>query len=85
MASKNTIVQQIENTIQGEFSSWSVGVTSDPAVRKAQLGNPLSWLQWQADSDKVAKQALDEIVGKGARRSGPVSQSGTFVYIFRSV
>ncbi len=84
MASKKTIVQQIEHSIQDEHGAWSIGVTPDPAARKAGLGNPLSWLQWQADSEDAASDILNDLVQSGVNRSGPAGQTGTFVYIFRS-
>jgi len=83
MTSKSDIRKQIESTVGGRYRDWQIGVTEDPLVRKAQLGNPLTWLQWQADSEESAGEIRDEFVNKGmmlSGRSGP--PSGDYVYTF---
>lgn len=81
MTSKADIRKQIENTVGGRYQDWQIGTTEDPVVRKAQLGNPLTWLQWQADSETAAADIRTEFVQKGMILSGA---AGRYVYIFTS-
>jgi len=82
MASEAIIISQIENTVGGKYSGWKIGITDKPALRKAQVGNPLSWLQWQADSHQAAKNVLQYFLQKGMKHSGTANKSADFVYIF---
>ncbi|MFQ5823701.1 MAG: hypothetical protein ACE5JB_06575 [bacterium] len=81
MASEATLKKQIEQTVGDDHSNWAIGVTDDPAGRKAQLGNPLSWLQWKADSEQVARNIKHFFLQKGMKRADGVPSTGHFVYI----
>lgn len=83
MPSETTIKRQIETTVSGKYSDWHIGVTDDPLVRKAQLGNPLSWLQWPAESTKSALNILKYFKSKGMKPTDVgAEESGKYVYIF---
>ena len=81
MATQETIVQQIERTVGGEYHDWQIGLTDDSSGSKAALGNPLSWLQWQADSADEAVGILDYFVQKGMQSVGKITRSGEFVFV----
>ena len=81
MASDAIIIQQIDRTVQGKYQDWIIGITNDAAARKAELGNPLNWVQWEADSEREALKVQRHFVRKGIHRdTGGVSQ-GNIVYI----
>jgi hypothetical protein len=82
MASEKTIIRQIEKTVGVSYSDWKIGITDDPAQRKAALGNPLNWLHWQADSIQGAQNVFRYFVQKGMKRSGVANKTATYVYIF---
>ncbi len=82
MASEKTIIRQIENTVSAKYTDWKIGITDDPAKRKAALGNPLNWLQWQADSNHDAQNVVNYFVKKGMKRSGVANKTAIYVYIF---
>jgi hypothetical protein len=82
MASERTIIKQIEKTVRGKYSDWQIGITDYPAQRKAQLGYPLSWLQWQADADQAARNVERHFLQKGMHRAGAVPKRAKFVYMF---
>ncbi|HEX9654195.1 MAG TPA: hypothetical protein VGA99_10835 [bacterium] len=82
MASEKTIIRQIEKTVGVNYSDWKIGITNDPAQRKAALGNLLNWLQWQADSHQEAQNVFRYFVQKGMKRSGVANKAATNVYIF---
>jgi len=81
MASEATIIKQIEKTVVGKYSDWLIGLTDDPALRKAQLGNPLSFLQWKADSEQAAKNVERYFLVKGIQSAGVAPKSALHVYI----
>ncbi len=81
MASEKTIKKQIEKTVNGKYSDWQIGLTNYPAQRKAQLGYPLSWLQWQANSEQAARNVERYFLQKGMHSAGPGPEEATFVYI----
>ena len=81
MASSLIIIDQIERTVNGAYSDWQIGITDDSARTKAQLGNPLSWLQWQANSPEDAIVVVEYFQKKGMQDAGYITKSADFVYI----
>ncbi|MFQ5637537.1 MAG: hypothetical protein ACE5IR_06030 [bacterium] len=81
MASEKIIKQQISHTVKGKYEDWLIGVTDDPIARKAQLGNPLDWLLWEADSEDVATKVKKHFVRLCMKSSRSPAKSGKFVYI----
>ncbi len=82
MTSEATIKKQIAKTASDDYSSWTIGVTDKPSLRKAQVGNPLSWLQWKADSEKAARNIERYFLRKGMMPDKAVPSAGQYVYIF---
>jgi hypothetical protein len=82
MASEATIKRQIAHTVGDDYSSWTIGVTQQPVVRKAQVGNPLSWLHWKANSERVALNVERHFLQKGMKPDTRVISSGQYVYIY---
>ena len=70
MASRVIIISEIESAVKDEYSDWKIGITNDPANRKAQLGNPLSWLQWKAASKEVASFVMQHFLSQGLKNAG---------------
>ncbi len=85
MATEATIIKQIEKTAAGKYSDWLIGLTDDPAVRKAQLDNPLSFLQWKADTERAAKNVERYFLAKGMHSAGAAPQSALHVYILLAI
>ena len=81
MAASLTIIDQIEKTVDGEYEEWQIGLTDDSPSRKAELGNPLSWLQWQAESFQEAQKVLNHFLEKGMGNAGSIKKIGDVVYI----
>ncbi len=84
MASVAIIIQQIETTVRRKYADWLIGVTVDSAERKAELGNPLNWVQWQADSPEDALNVLRHFSVLGMQPSGSTTAAGDVVYILLS-
>ena len=81
MASSLIIIEQIERTVNGAYSDWQIGITDDSALTKALLGNPLSWLQWQANSTEEAVAVVNHFAEKGMKNLGCRTKSADYVYI----
>lgn len=81
MASEAVIIKQIENVVQGKYFDWMIGLTDNPLHRKAELGNPLSFLQWKANSEQDAKNVELHFLLKGMQSAGIAPKSAVHVYI----
>jgi len=81
MASEATIKAQIEKIVGDIYSEWEIGVTDDPTNRKAQLGNPLSWIHWKADSEQAARNIKLYFLQKGMKSVGRAPKSANYVYL----
>lgn len=82
MPSKAIIISEIESTVSEKYPDWKIGITNEPATRRAQLGNPLSWLQWRAASEDCALFILTHFLHAGLRNAGEKSEPGEHVFIF---
>ncbi len=84
MASENYIIRQIDDMAAGKYTEWQIGVTNKPLSYKAQLGNPLTWLHWKADSEQEALKAERFFLNKGMKRDSMTTGAGVYVYILNS-
>lgn len=82
MTLEATIKKQISHTAGNDYSTWTIGVTNKPALRKARVGNPLSWLQWKADSEQAALNVERYFLQRGMKQDKGVPSEGHYVYIF---
>lgn len=86
---KDAIITSVGRT---SFSSWVIGITTDPAGRKVQHGSPACWKQWTADSLDVARAVetyfLNDYPAKASERmkggtGGDMDEKKTaYVYIY---
>jgi len=83
MADKKTILKQIESVVQARRADWRVGSTANATETKARSGNPLDWLQWQADSADDASEIVESLVAGGVKRSR-LSGPGRTVFILKA-
>ncbi|MFQ5771270.1 MAG: hypothetical protein ACE5HX_12080 [bacterium] len=81
MSSEATIIMQIEKTVEGKYREWKIGLTDDPARRKAQLGHPLNWLQWKSDSEEAARNVEHYFLQKGMKSARGAAKSANYIYI----
>jgi hypothetical protein len=83
----NAIIMAVGGT---SYSSWRIGLTNDPATRKAywrdtEKEDVTTWKQWPADSLKDAQDIETLFIGKGMKggTGGDLSDNETvYVYIF---
>ncbi len=82
MASENYIIRQIADITAGKYTEWQIGLTNEPLSYKAQLGNPLTWLHWKADSEQEARNTERFFLDKGLKGTrGTTTGPGVYVYI----
>jgi hypothetical protein len=81
VASQAVIIKQIEKVVAGKYFDWMIGLTDNPLNRKAELGNPLSFLQWKADSEQDAKNVELHFLLKGMQSVGIAPNLAIHVYI----
>ena len=83
MASENYIIRQVKEITTGKYTKWQIGLTGEPLNRKAQLGNPLTWLHWKADSEQEARNVERFFLDEGLKGAGATTGSGVYVYILK--
>ena len=68
------------------YSSWTIGITDDPARRKAEHEaegkNVKSWQDWKADTETIARNVEKYFQDKGMKGSTGGGEHPTYVYIF---
>ena len=70
MASEAAIILIIDRIVDGAYSAWTVGVTDDPARRKAEHGSPRAWHDWEADTEQAARNVESHFIARGMK-GGP--------------
>ena len=82
MASETTITAGIDRLV-GTYSLWGIGLTANPDQREVEIGNPMGWRLFEADTEQVAKNVEAHFVGKGMVGDNLGRNSGAkHVYIF---
>jgi len=84
VGSTSPIIHQIENTVQNKYFEWNIGQTSTPHKRKAELGNPLDWLQWDLPSGEDASRVVMHFIHLGMKTFDDKPNEGETVYIILS-
>ena len=83
MASEATIKARIESSLLGlPYSSWTIGVTDDPAKRKQDHSNPVGWRLWDADTERAARNVEAYFIAKGMKGGTGGAGRADYVYIF---
>lgn len=82
MASESVIKEQIERMVKGRYSTWVIGLTKDPGERKAQVGQPLNWLHWRAESERAAGIVLQHFVQRGMESNENSAKLAKYIYVF---
>ena len=83
MASDKYIIRQVKDITTGKYTKWQIGLTGEPLNRKAQLGNPLTWLHWKADSEQEARNVEQFFLDKGLQGTGATHWPGLYVFILK--
>ena len=75
MASETAIEVGIDRIV-GTCSLWAIGITDDPVQRQAEMGTPMGWCLFEADSERVAENIEAHFVGRGMHLDIPVAIGG---------
>ena len=81
MASESKIIADIDGIV-GSYPAWTIGVTDDPAHRRIEHGNPVTWYQWDADSEQIARNVEAYFLRKGMKGGSGGGGRADYVYIF---
>ena len=82
MASEAAVKADIERGVGSNYSIWTIGVTGDPNRSKVEQGNPKHWHQWDADSERAARNLERYFLDKGMKGGGGGPGRADYVYIF---
>ena len=77
------IMDNIDKIVSSGYTKWTIGLTEDPDSRKEEHKNPVTWFQWQADSQLDAKYIEMYFQGKGMWGFPTEGDNPTHVYIFQ--
>lgn len=81
-AIKAAIEKRVKSTKSEKYSIWTIGITDDPDRRKSEHGNPKYWMQWNADSETIARNVEKYFLNKGMKGAGGGGGTADYVYIF---
>jgi len=76
------IEQRVASAKEKNYSIWTIGITADPERRKNEHDNPKYWMQWEADSEAIARNVEKYFLDKGMRGDTGGGEHPTYVYIF---
>ena len=69
---KNTIIEAIDARVKApkkpDYKAWTVGITNDTERRKSEHATDHSvkhWKDWEADSEKDAREIEQAFIKKG--------------------
>ena len=84
---KQEIIDAIEKKrSNSQYSSWTIGVTDDPATRKSQhesKGKDVSsWKHWKTDSEQIGRDVERYFLAKGMQGDDGGGGNAGYVYIF---
>ena len=78
---ESEIIAEIEKKVS-YYSAWTIGITNDPKRRREEHGNPSSWYEWKANSEKIVRNVEKYFLDKGMKGGGGGGENPTWVYIF---
>jgi len=87
---KSQIISEIEYKISQskteDYSTWTMGITNTPKIRKDQYNNECKdikhWKDWSTDNEKDGKDIEEYFLDKGMKGDVGGSGSASYVYIF---
>ena len=87
---KSRIISEIERKVSTEkkidYSTWIMGVTDTPKIRKDQHGSDgkdvKHWKDWSTDSEKDGRDIEEYFLDKGMNGDTGGRGSARYVYIF---
>jgi hypothetical protein len=82
MPSESELISEIEKTVAGYLSYWTIGITTDPDRRKLEHGSPVLWHHWDAGYESVARRIEKYFLDKGLKGDTGGGFSPHFVYVF---
>ncbi len=87
---KSRIISEIEDRISRskteDYSTWTMGITNTPKIRKDQHDNEgkdvKHWKDWSTDNEKDGKDIEEYFLDKGMKGDAGGRGSASYVYIF---
>jgi hypothetical protein len=76
------IDKRVMSAEKKDYSIWTIGITADPDRRRTEHGTPKHWMQWQADTEAIARGVEKHFLDKGMKGDTGGGERPTNVYIF---
>ena len=87
---KSRIISEIEyrtsRSKTGDYSTWTIGITDTPKIRKDQHDNEGKdvnhWKDWSTDNEQDGRDIEENFLDKGMRGDAGGEGSVRYIYIF---
>lgn len=80
----NTIARSADNVFAIDWEKWHIGITIYPNQEKRDLGKPIGWKSWKANSPNEAVEIRNYFLNKyPINRSKEGRKYDYFVFIFK--
>lgn len=87
---KPKIITEIESRVSRSktrgYSTWTIGITDTPKIRKDQHDNEgkdvKHWKDWSTYNEKDGRDIEKYFLDKGMKGDGGVEGSANYIYIF---
>lgn len=78
-----TIVKESIKLVVTTYSLWTIGLTTDSGRREVEIGSPIGWRLFEADTGQVAESVEAYFVGQGMNAAtGRRAFGAQYVFIF---
>ena len=82
MSGEVFITEAIQRAASNNYPAWTIGITDLPTRRRMEHGNPGSWLQWDADTERIARNVEALFIARGMKGGTGGAGRADYVYIF---
>ena len=83
MVDMRTIIHEIEEMVCEKHTTWTIGITDNPAQRWLEHNKPKDWYVWQANSESEARAIEKVYLDKGMEGDVGGGKNPTYLYIFK--
>ena len=78
---KQQLIKEIENKVS-HYLVWTIGIAEQQVKRRKEHENHSVWHQWEAESEKTAREVEKYFIDKGMKGGTVGGDHPNWVYIF---
>jgi len=81
MKFENEIVPEIKRIVNSDYSSWAIGISNNPALRRKELGNPAIWYEWEVVTSEAAYNVMRYFHSQGVNIDSRSERGANHIYL----